>query len=150
VQHKDEQGRSEYIRQITRSAVIEGLRQRPVTRGMSCDALRMVMGIRLLAICNRAGQDPLLELIQRFGNIEAAKRFIDFADNVGKAWPEPVRVMRPCYPISSPDEFTIAGMADAARSGNRVRFENNLSGFVSPEYYEAMFDRAARAVAAFD
>lgn len=142
-------GRSDPPSQVGWSDVIDRLRQQPTTQGMSCDALRMVMGIRLLAVCNRMGRDPLVELVQRFGNIEAARSFIAFADCVGNAWPEPVRVMRPCCHLASPDEFTIAAMADMARSGNRVRFETNLSGFVSARHYEDLFDRAVRTVAAF-
>jgi hypothetical protein len=48
----------------------------------------------------------------------------------------------------SPDEATVAAMARAATAGDSAAFGDALTGFVSAEHYEHLFEASVRAVAA--
>jgi hypothetical protein len=143
---KHETGSAIRSHHARREAILEQLRCPPPVQDLSYAGLRTVSAIRLLAICGKAGRDPLLELTQRFGRITTAKAFIAFADQVGSFWPGDVQVMRPCARLLSPDEATLAQMADAALAGDREGFRRVLSGFVRADRHDRLYDRAAQMV----
>jgi len=102
----------------------------------------MISSFRLLALCAKAGRDPLLELTHRYACLTTAKAFLDFADAIGACWPENVTVARPCCPVLTPDEATIVSMVDAARSGRREGFDAAIDGFVRRERHDRLYVRA--------
>ena len=109
--------------------------------------LRTVSATRLLAVCSRSGSDPLIELARRFGNCASARTYLEFAELVATFWPEDVQVMRPCCSLLSPDEMTIARMADHAASGDRAGFSAMLEGFVRADRHDPLYERTTEMVA---
>jgi len=125
------------------SAAVEKLLTAPTTSELSCAGARIIADFRLLALCARAGRDPVLELVHRNSCLTTAKAFIDLADTIGASWPENVTVARPCCPVVTHDEATIANMIDAARAGNREGFSAQIAGFVRHDRHDRLFERAA-------
>lgn len=130
-----------------RNAVVQHLLMPVRIEDQTCLAIRAIVAIRLLAICNRTGNEPLPLLSQRLASVTAAKAFIAFADLVGTCWPEIFSVMRPCCRVVSPDEATLAQMIDAVAAGNRAKFGRALDGFVRSDRQDALFISAAQAAA---
>lgn len=114
---------------------------------LSWIALRTVSATRLIAVCARGGRDPLVELTRRLGDVTTARVFLHFANLVGAYWPEDVQVMRPCCCVLSPDEMTLAVMADCAASGSREDFSAVLDGFVRTDRHEELYDRTTVMIA---
>jgi hypothetical protein len=117
-------------------------------RALSLTGLHIVMAMRLCALFEQAGREPVPELARRFRSVEAALAMLGLVDTIATCWPEPVTVNRPCCMAMSPDEATVAAMARAATAGDSAAFGDALTGFVSAEHYEHLFEASVRAVAA--
>tara|TARA_E500000305_G_scaffold22969_1_gene17338 strand:+ start:125 stop:532 length:408 start_codon:yes stop_codon:yes gene_type:complete len=126
----------------TASATVAQLMATPMTADLSFTGARIVADFRLLALCAKARRDPVLELLQRNACLTTAKAFLDLADTIGACWPENVTVARPCCPVVTPDEATIANMVDAARAGERERFSGQIDGFVRADRHDRLYARA--------
>lgn len=113
-------------------------------------AARIVMGFRILSICSKLRCDPLSEIAMRLDSITAAKALIHLAETVARCWPEKVCLYRPCAPVLTPDEATIARMVASASSGDRPAFGSLLYGFVRRERHAALFAGCAAAAAGAD
>lgn len=113
----------------------------------TCNSYRITMALRLMAVCNCSGHDPLPLLAHRLANVGAARAVIAFADHVGMCWPENVQVMRPCCGALSHDEWTIGLLADAAATGQRNQFSAILDGLVRQSRHKRLYDLAKAAVA---
>lgn len=137
-------------RELARSCTIAKMAALPVLDDLSWPGIRSVAAFRILAICSRAGRDPLTELGRRFRSLPAARSFMDLADMIGRYWPENVSVCRPCSRVLSPDEATLCDMVDCARNGDRDAFRRVLDGLVRSERHEALFAATTRAVAHMD
>ncbi|KLE32244.1 hypothetical protein AAW01_09660 [Aurantiacibacter gangjinensis] len=121
--------------------------QMPTMPYRSAVQMRVVLGIRWMALCSRRGHDPVVELTQRLGSVTAAKAFLDFADLAGRCWPDTVQVMRPCCVQMTADETVFAGMADAAARADRDAFGTVLAGLIRHDRHEALYQAAVAAVA---
>lgn len=132
---------------VARDLLVARLARQKGIHELSFLALKTVSATRLLALCARAGRDPLLDLTQRFACVTTAKAFVSFADMCGAYWPEDVQVLRPCCRSVSPDEWTIAQMLDHAAHGERGSFSAVLEGFIRKERHDALFDRAKELAA---
>ena len=142
---------SETPRPSTRShadRVVASLAALPTMPYRSHVAMRFVLGIRWLAMCERKRHDPVVELTQRLGSVTAAKAFLEFADCAGQCWPEPVQVLRPCCSLMTADESVFAEMAQAAARADRALFSAALDGFIRSDRHERLYDHALFAVAA--
>ncbi|MGB3167579.1 MAG: DNA-directed RNA polymerase subunit beta' [Alteraurantiacibacter sp.] len=128
--------------------IVASLATLPTMPYRSHVAMRFVLGIRWLAMCERKRHDPVVELTQRLGSVTAAKAFIDFADLAGRCWPEPVQVLRPCCSLMTADESLFAAMAEAAARADRTKFSAVLDGFIRCDRHERLYDHALFAVAA--
>ncbi len=117
-------------------------------RSLSLAALHIVMAMRLCALFERAGRDPVVELSQRFGSVSAAGAMLDLAGQVGLCWPERYHASRPCCLAMTPDEWTVAQLCKAIEAGSRKQFVAVLAGFVRRERHDRLFDAAARVVGA--
>lgn len=126
-----------------RTAIIDAMREPPRTQDLTMTGLKAVMATRLLAVCNTSSHDPLLELTRRFACITTAKAFIAFANDIGACWPENVKVLRPCCGLVSPDEMTIARLADHARMGNRPAFGQIIDGLIRTDRHDRLYTSAA-------
>lgn len=134
----------------TRRKMIERLARPPMIDALSFPAVRTVMAFRILALCGKAGREPLVELTRRLGSVTAAKAFLGFADTVGRCWPENVHVCRPCCRMLSPDETTLAALVQSAARGDRAGFDRVLHGFVRAERHAGLFEAALAAVGEAD
>ena len=117
-------------------------------RRLSLAGLHLVMAMRLFALFERAGRDPLEELSQRFGSVSAAIAMVDLADQIVQCWPERYHASRPCCLAMTPDEWTVAHLCSAVEAGSRARFVAVLDGFVRRDRHDRLFDAAVRIVAA--
>ena len=109
--------------------------------------LQTVMAFRILALCGKAGCDPICELLRRFRSLSAVKAFLALAERAETMWPERIGLHRPCCRLLSPDENTIALVVRAASDLDREGFERVLHGFVRSERHDAIYDAAVRFVA---
>jgi hypothetical protein len=131
-----------------RAQVIERLAAPPLLGELSLLALRSVLAFRILALCSRAGREPVAELASRFRSVTVAKSFLEWADCVGRCWPERLSVHPPCCRGLSPDEKTLALLVDAAASGDREAFSRAIDGFVRPDRHEPLYAAAVDLAAA--
>ncbi|GAB4476106.1 MAG: hypothetical protein OHK0018_06930 [Erythrobacter tepidarius] len=109
---------------------------------------RFVHALRLIALHERLGRDPVPELAQRMGSVEIAAKALMLAQSISACWPENIHVSRFCCRLLSHDEVTIGGLVDAAARGDRDGFEDGLTGLVRPERWHRLWDGALALVAA--
>ena len=109
---------------------------------------RFVHALRMIALHERVGRDPVPELAVRLGSVEVAAKALILAQTISASWPENIHVSRFCCRLMSHDEATIGGFVDAASRGDRVGFENLLTGLVRPERMPRMWQGALALAAA--
>ena len=130
-----------YVRTVARLA------QEPDLRTQSYGAVQLVMTMRLRAIFERAERDPVAELSARLCSVPAAVAALELCDRIALAWPDAFAVGRPCCVKMSPDEHTLAQMAQRARAGDRAGFADLLDGFIRPSRHDRLYDATVRALA---
>lgn len=130
-----------------RSAVISQLAAAPRLEGLGWCGLRTVVGLRVLSLCGAAGRDPMLELTTRLRSVTQARLLMEFAELAGRCWPEPLLFARPCCCILTPDEATLATLAEAARRSDRAKFCSQLCGFVRADRHDAIYGAMQQLVA---
>ena len=123
------------------------LAQAPDLRMQSYGAVHLVMTMRLRSIFERAERDPLAELSARLCSVPAAVAALDLGDRITQAWPEEFVIGRPCCVKMTPDEHTLAQMAQRARGGDRPGFAALLDGFIRPSRHDRLYDATVRALA---
>lgn len=131
----------------TAHATIAALARPQDIRGLSLTALHLVMAMRLCALFERAGRDPVPDLARRYHSVEAACAVHGLVRTVMQTWPEPFMVNRPCCLAMTPDETTLAAMTRAALAADHPAFAAALSGFVRPDRHEALHEATRHAVA---
>lgn len=94
---------------------------------------RFIHALRLIAVHDRVGRDPVPELAARLGSVEVAAKALILAQAVAASWPENIAVSRFCCRLLSHDEATIGAVVDAAAAGDRRGFEAALDGLIRPE-----------------
>ncbi len=109
---------------------------------------RFVHALRLIALHERLGRDPVPELAVRLGSVEIAAKSLILAQTIAACWPENIHVSRFCCRLLSHDEVTIGGLVDAAARRDRRGFEDAVSGLVRPERWHRLWDGALALVAA--
>jgi len=109
---------------------------------------RFVHALRLIALHERMGRDPVPELAARLGSIDVAAKALALAQVIAASWPENVHVSRFCCRLMSHDEATIGAFVDAAARRERNGFENALTGLVRPERMHRLWEAALALVAA--
>lgn len=129
------------------SATIEALRRPQDVRGLSLTGLHVTMAMRLCALFEASGRDPVPDLAQRYRSIEAACAVDGLVRTIKQVWPEPFMVNRPCCLSMTPDEATLAALARAALSGQRAAFCDAITGFIRADRHEALYNATIHAVA---
>ncbi|MBI1402037.1 MAG: DNA-directed RNA polymerase subunit beta' [Porphyrobacter sp.] len=109
---------------------------------------RFVHALRLIALHERVGRDPVPELAARLGNVAVAARALVLAQAISASWPENIHVSRFCCRLMSHDEATIGAFVDAAARGDRVGFEAALSGLLRPDRMPRLWEGALALAAA--
>lgn len=107
-----------------------------------------VHALRLIALHERLGRDPVPELAVRLASVEIAAKSLILAQTIAACWPENIHVSRFCCRLLSHDEVTIAALVDAAAARDRSAFEEALAGLVRPERWHRLWDGALALVAA--
>lgn len=112
---------------------IAALAQPPRIGTLAPIAAEFVRALRLVALCDRAGRDPMPELAARLGGVEIAARALLLSKAIAGSWPEAILVARPCCSLLSHDEATVGAMVGAAARGDRSGFEAAISGLIPRE-----------------
>ncbi|WP_231889683.1 DNA-directed RNA polymerase subunit beta' [Erythrobacter neustonensis] len=109
---------------------------------------RFIHTLRLVALHERLGRDPVPELATRLGSVDVAAKALVLVQDIAAHWPENIAVSRFCCRLLSHDEATIGAIVDAAAQGDRRAFEAALDGFIRPERAHRLWDSALALAAA--
>ncbi|WP_086606281.1 DNA-directed RNA polymerase subunit beta' [Erythrobacter donghaensis] len=109
---------------------------------------RFVHALRLIALHERMGRDPVPELAVRLGGVEVAAKALILAQTIAASWPENIHVSRFCCRLLSHDETTIGMFVDAAAQGDRYGFEGALGGLVRSDRMPRLWEGALALAAA--
>jgi hypothetical protein len=96
-------------------------------------AARFVHSLRLIALYDRAGHDPVPELANRLGSVAVAAKSLILAQTVAAIWPETIHLARFCCPLLTHDEATIGALINHACACDRSGFEAQIEGLIRPE-----------------
>lgn len=129
------------------SYLIESMARPNDVRGLSLKGLHITMAMRICAVFEAAGRDPVPDLAQRYRSIEAACAVHGLVRTIRQVWPEPFMVNRPCCLAMTPDESTLSALARAAFNGKREDFSAEVAGFVRADRHEALYNATIHAVA---
>lgn len=128
--------------------IIAALATPPRVEALGPIAGRFIHALRLIALHERIGRDPVPELAVRLGSVEVAAKALILAQTISATWPENIHVSRFCCRLLSHDEATISAFVEAAAQGNRAGFENALSGLIRPERMPRLWEGALALAAA--
>lgn len=128
--------------------IIARLAAAPRVEALGPIGARFVHALRLIALHERLGRDPVPELAVRLGSVEIAGKSLIFAHTISASWPENIHVSRFCCRLLSHDEVTIGGLVDAAARRDRAGFEDAVAGLVRPERWHRLWDGALALIAA--
>lgn len=109
---------------------------------------RFTHALRLIALHERMGRDPVPELAVRLGSVDVAAKALMLAQVIAASWPENIHISRFCCRLLSHDEATIGAFVDAAAAGDRMGFEDALAGLVRPERMPRLWEGALALTAA--
>lgn len=129
-------------------ATIARLAQPPLLADQHPIAARFVYSLRLIAVHDRAGRDPVPELATRLGSIETAAKALALGQAIKATWPEDIHISRFCCGLMSHDEATIATMITAAATRDRAMFEDAINGLIRPDRAHRLWDAVLGLVAA--
>ena len=109
---------------------------------------RFVHALRLVALHERLGRDPVPELAVRLGSVEVAAKALFLAQAISASWPENIHVSRFCCRLLSHDEATIGAFVDAAAGAERAAFEGALAGLIRADRMPRLWEGALALTAA--
>jgi hypothetical protein len=128
--------------------IIAALAAPPRVERLGPVAGRFVHALRLIAVHERMGRDPVPELANRLGSVEVAAKALILAQAIAATWPENIHVSRFCCRLMSHDEATIGAFVDAAAECDRRGFEAALDGLIRPERAHRLWEAALALAAA--
>ena len=132
----------------TAQNIIAGLAVPPRVETLGPIGGRFIHAMRLIALHERNGRDPVPELAVRLGGVGVAAKALMLAHAVSATWPENIHVARFCCRLLSHDEATIGAFVDAAAHGDRVGFEDVLTGLIRADRIHRLWDSALALAAA--
>ena len=132
----------------TTRAIIAALSEPPRVDMLGPIGGRFVHALRLIALHERVGRDPVPELAVRLGGVEIAAKSLMLAHAISASWPENIHVSRFCCRLLSPDEATIGMFLDAAANGDRHGFESALAGLIRADRMPRLWEAALALAAA--
>lgn len=130
------------------AATIARLAEVPCVDGVTPIAARFIYSLRLIAVHQRAGRDPVAELAVRLGSFDVAAKSLAFAQTICTVWPENITVSRFCCRLMSHDEASIAALVEAATDRERSRFDQTITGLIRTDRFARMWDAAQDLVMA--
>ena len=110
-------------------------------------AARFLYSLRLIALHERAGRDPVPELATRLGGVDIAAKALALSQAITSIWPEDIHVSRFCCQFLTHDEATIAGLIACASQRDRAGFEAQVEGLIRPERIHRLWDGILALVA---
>jgi hypothetical protein len=126
----------------TAADTIAALAASPRVEALGPVGARFVHALRLIALHERLGRDPVPELAVRLGTVELAAKALILAQAIAASWPENIHVSRFCCRLLSHDEATIGAFVNAAARGDRDAFEAALTGLVRADRMHRLWDAA--------
>ncbi|MEE4153118.1 MAG: hypothetical protein V2I27_03075, partial [Erythrobacter sp.] len=111
-------------------------------------AARFVYSLRLIALHERVGRDPVPELAVRLGSVAIAAKTLALAEAVRACWPENIRLNCFCSPVMTHDEATLAALVGASLGRDKAEFDAQIEGFVRPSRVPRLWDAALGLVTA--
>jgi hypothetical protein len=93
-------------------------------------AARTIHAMRLIALHDRVGRDPVPELTARLGGIGKAAKVLAFAQAIKSVWPEDIHISPFCCGLLSHDEATFCSMVEAVAGRDRGAFDHAVEGLV--------------------
>jgi hypothetical protein len=127
---------------------IAALARPPRTETLGPIGGRFIHALRLIALHERVGRDPVPELAVRLGGVELAVKALILAHAISANWPENIHVSRFCCRLMSHDEATIGAFVDAAARGDRLEFEEAVAGLIRAERMPRLWESALALAAA--
>lgn len=132
---------------ITQS-IIAALATPPRVEALGPIGGRFVHALRLIALHERMGRDPVPELAVRMGGVDVAAKALTLAQAISASWPDNIAVSRFCCRLLSHDEATIGAFVDAAAVGDRLGFEGALTGLIRADRMHRLWEGAMALTAA--
>jgi hypothetical protein len=132
----------------TAPGIIAALAAPPRVEALGPIGGRFVHALRLIALHERIGRDPVPELAVRLGNIEVAAKALILAQTISANWPENIHISRFCCRLLSHDEVTIGAFVDAAAKADRQGFEAALTGLIRADRMHRLWEGALALTAA--
>jgi hypothetical protein len=129
-------------------SIIAALAIPPRVERLGPIARRFLHALRLIALHEKMGRDPVPELAVRLGSVEVAAKALILAHTISASWPENIHVSQFCCRLMSHDEASIGAFVDAAAEGNRMGFEAALTGLIRPERMHRLWEGALALTAA--
>lgn len=130
------------------AGIIAQLATPPRVETLGPIAGRFIHALRLIALHERMGRDPVPELAVRLGSVEVAAKALILTHAISAAWPEHIHISRFCCRLLSHDETTIGQFIDAAASGDRRGFEGALGGLIRADRMPRLWEGALELTAA--
>lgn len=84
---------------------------------------RIITGLRVAVMSQKAYRDARPFLRERLGSDLAVSRFLILIETIGGAWPDSVKIGRPCCPHTMPDEILLLNMLRHVVIGDRPGFD---------------------------
>lgn len=116
--------------------------------GLDAIGARFVHALRLIALHERLGLDPVPELAMRLHSVETAAKALALGQALSHVWPERIHVACFCSPLLSHDEATIGALVDCAARADRAGFEAAIAGLVRPERVQRLWEPVLALIAA--
>lgn len=132
----------------TTRSIIAALATPPRIERLGPIAGRFIHALRLIAVHDRMGRDPVPELANRLGSVDVAAKALILAQAIAATWPENIAISRFCCRLLSHDEATIGTFIDAAAQGDRRAFEAALDGLVRADRAHRLWEGALALCAA--
>lgn len=117
-------------------------------RVISTAHAQIVRAIRYAHVARRRGCYDEAALAGHLGGVLALRPFQVFLEELGHAWPEPIRLNPHCLPTPSYDEMLITDLAGAAALADRPLFGHLLEDMLSPRQRALLWSAARRLMRA--
>ncbi|TAD83765.1 MAG: DNA-directed RNA polymerase subunit beta' [Sphingomonadales bacterium] len=132
----------------TIQSIVDALAIPPRVEALGPIAGRFIHALRLIALHERMGRDPVPELAARLGSVEVAAKALILAHAIAASWPENIHVSRFCCRLLSHDEIAIGLFVDAAARADRLGFEAAIAGLVRADRMPRLWEGALALTAA--
>ncbi|MEL7199722.1 MAG: DNA-directed RNA polymerase subunit beta' [Pseudomonadota bacterium] len=127
-------------RTTSAKSIVANLQRAPRLSELHPIAARFVYSVRLMALHERAGRDPVPELSSRLGSVDVAAKSLALAKTIMRCWPENIHVSRFCCGLISHDEVTIGGIVSSAVHRDYDAFVHCTHGLIRPDRAPALWE----------